>query len=465
MAFKLEQIDHAIEWAMLDEVIAMGSWPDKRTFLQAADTAGYQAAVKAMITAYQVYIDGGAVAPVVIEVFGVGAYQDKEQLKRNNIIIERTSTPQGEVGFAYPFQWQQQSDYSYKQYKTTSGTRDVEYEIRTYCLDADADRKMTTAILKIFGGRKSLKGMNDDLTKTVDSFDTVEDRKPVNLSGENFNERIFTLCAKDIELAEDIEIGTAKAMVTLEAKNTLAVDPEMAAFPDDATDASTSTYGPIDLMLQFVERTEAYRNMDIMRVYAQNTSPRALNGRPRRLPDATNTGATFTAFKGFSKNGAGQFLSTKFDRTKAIYFAHVHCSWSFMFIEDPGACDVAGFIDGVSDFYVRHAADGLYVTMNGIAEIKMSDEALKKNVLYVLNKPVSFMLELWSAGELLKRSMIDDPKPFTSGEVYELSTNGGSATAAAVTLCFSAYGGGLRGSAIAEWTTAVKKYFAKLYHE
>lgn len=454
-----------MEWGILDEVIAQGFWPDKRAFLLASNEAGYQAAVKAMIAAYEASINGGPAATAVIEVFAPGAYTDRDQLKRNNIIIDRISTPPGEVGFAYPFQWERQPDFTFKEYRTADGTRHIEYEVRIFCNDVRVDRAIVQMMHKVFGQRRSMKGVNEDLTKTDDTFDIVEKHQPVDLSGKNFTERLFQYQVKDVELDERTEIGTAKQMLQSNLTQNVARDQEEAAYPLDTNDVVTSSYGPIDLLMQFVETTEAYRNMDIVRVYAQDTQAHALIGKPRRLPNATNGGVVFVPFKGFSKALVTDFLSTKFDRAKAIYFAFVHCSWTFMLMDDPGVCDLAGFVDGVSDFRVRHAADGLYVKMNSLQEFKMSETVLKKNVVYVLNKPISYMLELWSGGELIKRILIDDPQPVTAGEVYELSVNGAVSVAATGSIGFSAYGGGLRGSSIAEWSKAVKKYFAKLDYE
>ena len=59
MSFELSQIDRAIEWAIKDEIIRQGLWPDERTFQKNQDLEGLEKAVGRIDTP--------------IKVFGVGA--------------------------------------------------------------------------------------------------------------------------------------------------------------------------------------------------------------------------------------------------------------------------------------------------------------------------------------------------------------------------------------------------------
>lgn len=191
MTFTLAQIDRAMEWRVKDEVIKKGYWPDQRAFLIAGDEPGFQSALDAMGT--------------VIEVFGQGHYKDREQLRANNVVIDRVDIYDGSVGASYPYRFEyDQVAGNFNKYRTGEGTNNVEYQIRFVCDDVDLERAITQIMLNAFPNKVHLKGINDDdnLTETEDGFWVFRLGPAVDISGSNFIEKIWRLEVSEVDIQE-----------------------------------------------------------------------------------------------------------------------------------------------------------------------------------------------------------------------------------------------------------------------
>jgi hypothetical protein len=190
MVFKLEQIDRAIELAIRRVVIMLGYWPDQELF--EGDEEGFE-------EAKQDIIDSGK---QLIRVYGTGSPSARGELDANNIMVNRKAVGFGDKGHAQTFFYESYADENglqvYRQLKTAEVTNDIPYEIRFLADDIELDRVISQIIIMTFSNRVYLKGVNDDLSRTVDGFWVMAEGTPVDLSGEDYLERLWRYIVKDV---------------------------------------------------------------------------------------------------------------------------------------------------------------------------------------------------------------------------------------------------------------------------
>lgn len=469
MTFQIKEIDHALEWIIRDEVIRKGYWPAQRAFLANNDEAGYQAA----LNEYDNSSFSDDFEPSVsglrqkIEVFGTANYKDRKQLKRNNCIIERRSVKQGDVGFSFPFHFVRQPDLSFKRFRAGEGLYNIEYEVRFVCNDIDLDRDLSQIMVDAFGQHKTIPGLTDGFLPTADTFFIVMNGDPVDLSGTNYIERVYRYMVMDVELQEEKEVETAAMLQEVSTKLNATVDGEQVILPEDANDFITlGSYKSSDYFRGLVEDIDAFRSMDRINIYAQVDAETALAPVKGSGASVQTVDSVFTVWKGFSKAIPGAFINTLFDRSRARAFQFNYCSYTFILMTAPGGpVDIAGHVDGVSDFLVRGDDAGVYVKMNTLVEAKMMDNNFQRLKVYVLNKTQSNILELWEDGEMIRRVTGEVITAPAAGTIYELNINGGASTVITGELGFSSYGPGLKPSQVKTWSAQVKAYFLKLGYQ
>ena len=193
MSFELSQIDRAIEWAVKDEIIGQGFWPDERTFRKNKDVQGLDDAFDRIDTP--------------IKVFGVGEYQDRKQLLENNVIIERVYIHEGIMTEPLKFYFTMADLLGINPTnREKEGVYSVEYEVRFVCKGTGLDRKINQLIFNAFEDKIFLNGLIDKtLERTTEGFWVYLQRKPIHLAGRNNIERLWRLMVSEVKL-EPIEM-------------------------------------------------------------------------------------------------------------------------------------------------------------------------------------------------------------------------------------------------------------------
>ena len=203
MSFTLEQIDRAIEWHINDEMILIGLLPDKRAYLATNNISGYDEAHKSLSNK--------------VEVFGVGNYKDREQLKVNNIIISRLDISDGEIGFngSY-FNWNELAN-KYDKIYSGEGTNHIQYEIRFVCDNVGLERTLTTSMLKLFSRREYMKGIVDEtLAETDESFLITKPTPSVDLSTDKYIEKVMRILVNDVNIYPETVIDQVVAVTEID---------------------------------------------------------------------------------------------------------------------------------------------------------------------------------------------------------------------------------------------------------
>ena len=193
MSFELSQIDRAIEWAVKDQIIGQGLWPDERTFRKNRNFKGLEKAVGRIDTP--------------IKVFGVGEFQDRKQLLENNVIIKRVDIYEGIMTEPSKFYFTLADLLNINPTnKEKEGVYSVEYEVRFVCKGTGLDRKINQLIFNAFEDKIFLNGLVEEtLERTTEGFWVYLQRKPIHLAGRNYIERLWRLMVSEVEL-ERIEI-------------------------------------------------------------------------------------------------------------------------------------------------------------------------------------------------------------------------------------------------------------------
>lgn len=449
--FKLKNIDRAIEWALRDAVIAANLWPDQRAALAGGDMAAYNTALAAMNPK--------------IDIFGVGNYSDKEQLRANNLIIERTDIDDGDIAFAEPYRFQLKPDKTYDKIKTPDGTKHIIYRLRFVCDDVSLDRTINEIIAKVFGRRTTFYGMNDDLSNMTDTFDVYRYGNAVDLSDKNFIERVYDFQVRDVLLDLEEVIDNIPAVTSIS-------DPVLnpgprgydVRYPDRHADI-TLGIDPMSLYDYFLhvmlDAFPLFASFDIVRLYAQSSQAMALKNFVVPL-DAINTGLTFTPYKGFSKTSAPQYLNIGWQPPLLTSY-----SYSVFTTDVPatGLFEMFGLVNPSTSFYMRsNAASGIQAKGNSNTELPLTIKA-KPYTLYTLNRRNRFDMEIWEGNKMIG-VVNQEPTAIPEGSVFELNISDDAGLPVGVSvaggLAFSCAGTSLKGSEIERLNRIVRETLTKL---
>lgn len=450
MAFKIENIDRAIEWAIRDEIISRGYWPDQRAFIASDDESGFNTALDAMTTR--------------IDVFGVGNFKDREQLRVNNVIIDREDITDGDIGYSQPYRFDLQSDFSFKKIRTAQGTSHLEYEVRFVCDNVALDREINMIMIKSIGRRTFVYGINDDLTNMDEGFWIERNGPPVDMSDKDFIERVFRFIVKDVVLDEEEDAATGIKPITqiIATRNIPSSQDYDVQFPEKEDDGAAFTLGAVDFFLGLVQNLSGWRKFDVARLYALDTQVNALKNL-KGNSSAVNSGLTFAPWKGFKKTGAGQYLDTQFSPFRLTDY-----SYAVFVTEAPsvGVMELFGLIDsGGSSFYLRSdATSGFQAKGNGDTQVQLTTK-VKANTLYVLNCRNRFRFEIFE-GDVIIGELELEPTAIPEGRFAELNIFNDLAAPVGVStgggLGFSAIGAGLKGIEIRDLNAALRVYFSKV---
>jgi hypothetical protein len=208
--FTLDQIDHALEWVLRDAVIAAGYWPDQRALLAAGATDADFAAAKAAIL---------AAGRPLMEVLGVGPWQDRGELNGNNLVLSRGPDGRGSYGISQPIVYEQidplDKRAGYRELLLAREPQRLRYEVRFVSDDVDMDRVGTQLWLTCFGVPTYYRGINDDLTKMKEGFEVMRVGDGVDMSSDKYIERVWRFDVLDVVLIPARQLDTVPAAVEL----------------------------------------------------------------------------------------------------------------------------------------------------------------------------------------------------------------------------------------------------------
>lgn len=453
MSFLIKNIDHAIEWALRDEFVRRGLWPDQRAFMLANDEPGFQAALAALNPK--------------VDIFGVGNFKDRSELKENNVIINREGPSKGVTGFAHPFRFELQPNKTFNKIQGAEGSVDFEYEIRFVADDVSLDRIITEAMLYVFRNRKYLFGMNDDLSNMTEGFWIEKLGQAVDLGGKDYIERVFQFAVRDVIIDQDIVVENIPMTTQIDVILNVPPIGSDVMNPETQYDVATITNGVGEYFLDRVQDLPAWKKFTVARLYANNSEANAIKNLRQRAHDAVNSGLTFTPFKGFNKTGVDQYLDTLV-RPADLFLTNY--SYVIFVTDAPaaGLLEFFGLVDTVQNtsFFFRSDQSALGIQAKGNSDVQLQlTWKVKANTMYTFTRKDRFQLEIWE-GENMIGVLQSEPTLIPVGKVFDLNIANQSGVTVGSSnsggLGFSAAGEGLRASEIKDLNSMVRFYFTKI---
>lgn len=205
MKFTEGQIEHGIFEAIRKKIVSMGYYPDIVPLLALPDDqfkVALEAAKNAII----------AQGKELIEVFGLGDIQDRDELHNNSIIIRRDDFAPGNLGFYLTESFEERTDGDFNNYSNPSGTVTLQYQISYITNSAKYDRLIHSAIINSLGAKtKYLPGVNDDGSE-MDRLYRVKYVMTLDKSSSDFIERALRYNVVDVLIEEPIFKGIVKGI-------------------------------------------------------------------------------------------------------------------------------------------------------------------------------------------------------------------------------------------------------------
>lgn len=194
------EIDRIFFQKLTNAVVAAGKLPNFRSY---ATPALYKVAKDTLRTTLATTKD------YLIEVFGVGAEDDRDDKSFCKIIIDRTEEERGEYG-GFPAVYFHTEDttpdaattYTKNQYPDSS--TDVYYQIRIVGKNSKYDKIMSAIVKNAIKGRRFHNTIGNDGTETENSV-FIEYLGGAYLGNVDFMERVFKFCVKDVFLEDAVE--------------------------------------------------------------------------------------------------------------------------------------------------------------------------------------------------------------------------------------------------------------------
>ncbi len=199
MTFTFDQVDRGISEAIRLRCVALGLLPDRAT---AANIDAYSAAK-------QTIRDGGG---KIIEVYGIGSIQARDESEYNSIFIDRDDSVPGTIGMFGTKTFTERLDIPsgktvYDVYLNQTGTVTLEYQISYMTDDTNYDRILQQIIFDTLKVRGFLYGVNDDGTPMTRGFNTSY-RTAIDKSGKDWIERSFRYDVPDIAIETPVFLYT-----------------------------------------------------------------------------------------------------------------------------------------------------------------------------------------------------------------------------------------------------------------
>lgn len=189
MYFTLEQIDRAVFEAIRLELVAQGYTPNitlhtteiaYNTALQAIKTSGKQP----------------------INIYGVGEWRAKKELKYNTIIVERVNRTLSGLGYHGEVYYTLNGSNKYDKKQTPYETAQLAYDVTVVCDNVSSERVLQKILYAALDVAKTLQGVNTNGTNTTNTF-LLFRQSVVNQSGADFIEYIFRYNTSELFLETD----------------------------------------------------------------------------------------------------------------------------------------------------------------------------------------------------------------------------------------------------------------------
>lgn len=200
----LETVDRTIFEALRLALVAAGLLPDQTLYSTAAQYTAAKTALRATTASNQ-----------LIEIFGVGAPDPRDEKSVNKIVIDRVGYAKGGIG-GFPAQFFEKvvtgpTTYTYDKYLMPSESKNLSYTIRCISNLVYYERIMLQIIDQVFGGRGYIKSVVDAgggvITLTGDPI-MVDLITMLDVTATSEKETLYTYTVPDVWITDPKKIST-----------------------------------------------------------------------------------------------------------------------------------------------------------------------------------------------------------------------------------------------------------------
>lgn len=190
--FEIEQIDRAIFEAIRLELVLRGHLPNKTALTQPQYATAKQAIASSNIP--------------LIEVFGVGGYEAKGELKYNHIILDRIAEFEGELRGSKVVDYIETAPNELQKNKLPISAYNINYSITIVTQTVQNERLISQIIRKVIPTEGPFFGLNADRSYTQKKI-TIARGLTVNLTLEPpYIEKQFGVTVRNVFLDEKVFI-------------------------------------------------------------------------------------------------------------------------------------------------------------------------------------------------------------------------------------------------------------------
>jgi len=219
MTFTLAEIDRAIYEYIRLKIVEAGYLPDMTQYQtqESWDTA------RTLLSSTKPH--------GLIDIFGVGSADDRDELTANKIVINRTNEDNSTLSGG-GVEYEVANNTSYKVVDLPLNATNITYEIKLNTTVVSYERIMSNIITKALGMTPALKSINDDGSFSSKDF-YIKRQQKIDSSSLYFLQKIFIFKVLDVFLSSEEELNTNTVSsinsitFTIAAQNTEGVEFEV----------------------------------------------------------------------------------------------------------------------------------------------------------------------------------------------------------------------------------------------
>jgi len=235
----IRNVDRAIGETIRLQLIAKGRLVDVTAYT--GDPDGYNTAMNALRTTL------AAQGKAVIDVYGVGPFEDRDGKTDGKIVINRKDIVPGDIGAANlkkykPNYDQDENLIGYTKVLLPDSTYHIEYEIRCIASSAEDEAFLVEFMLELFQTPFELAGKDSNFDDTGDTF-TMYSQGSVDMTTREFMERIYRYSVRDAVITPEEVLDPNVPVLTKVIYDIHLWNPTLNAYDPAAVVEAISVFG------------------------------------------------------------------------------------------------------------------------------------------------------------------------------------------------------------------------------
>lgn len=188
----LQSVDRGIYEQLRKKVVALGFLPEITNY------NSQDAYAAAKVTLRESLVD-----KTIIDVFGVGSSQSRQEKTDSKIVIDRVGLKESSTITYGGTKYYKNQDDTFTKVKLPDTPYDVDYEIRIISTTAKMDRILNNIVLSVCGSTGKYIPMMDGVVQSSTDGFLIKFNGSVDITKDVFIERVFRITAQEVWLVEE----------------------------------------------------------------------------------------------------------------------------------------------------------------------------------------------------------------------------------------------------------------------